>query len=57
MHLQDRFEEARSKALRAIDTFDKLGVVKDAEKVSGLLREINYDARATRRTSYSSWIG
>jgi len=37
---QDRFEEARSEALRAVDGFEKLGATGDANNTNNFLREI-----------------
>lgn len=37
---QHRFEEARSEALRAVETFEKLGAVKKMEKCKRLLQNI-----------------
>ena len=37
---QDRLEEARSEALRAIDIYERLGAAKDVEDCSELLRDI-----------------
>ena len=44
---QRRFEEARSEALRALDVFEKLGAVHDAEATRRLLQWIDAN-RATR---------
>ena len=38
---QDRAEEAKSEALRAVDAFERLGVVKDAERVRRLLQQLD----------------
>ena len=39
--LQQRFEEARSEALRALDAFEKLGAARNAEVVRDLLRRVD----------------
>jgi tetratricopeptide (TPR) repeat protein len=44
-HRQNRLEEAKSEALRAVDTFEKLGAANDAEDARMLLRRIDRDAR------------
>jgi len=42
---QHRLEEAESEALRAVDAFEKLGAVRDVERVMELLRQmIDLDA-------------
>ena len=41
---QDRFEEAKSEALRALDVFEKLGAANDVEDVREVLRQIEHDA-------------
>jgi hypothetical protein len=43
-HRQNRFEEAKSEALRALDAFEMLGAAKDVERVRELLRQIDRDA-------------
>ena len=43
---QDRFEEARSEALRAADAFEKLGLVEDAERIRRLLQRFDDEIRA-----------
>ena len=43
---QDRFEEAKSEALRAVDAFEKLGLVEDAELVRYLLQQLDGEIRA-----------
>ena len=40
LHEQGRFEEARSEVLRAAETFEKLGAVRDLERCRGLLQNI-----------------
>jgi tetratricopeptide (TPR) repeat protein len=40
-HRQHRFEEAKSEALRALDSFEKLGAADDVERVRKLLRQID----------------
>ena len=42
---QQKFEEAKSEALRALDVFEKLGALNDAEVTRQLLGHIDYDAR------------
>ena len=44
-HLQQRFEEAKTEALRAIDAFEKFGVVKDAERGRNLLQQVDGETR------------
>ena len=39
-HQQNKFEEAKSEALRAADTFEKIGAAKDAEDCRAILRNI-----------------
>ena len=41
---EQRLEEAKSEALRALDAFEKLGAANDVEDVRELLRQINHDA-------------
>ena len=41
---QNRFEEAKPKALCAVDAFERLGAVDDAELVKELLQQIDLDA-------------
>ena len=43
---QRRFEEAKSEALRALDVFERLGAVNDAEETRRLLGRIDRDARS-----------
>ena len=43
---QNRLEEAKSEALRALDTFEKLGAAADAEGARELLRKIDHDSGA-----------
>jgi len=40
LYKQDRFEEAKSEALRAVDVFDKLGVTKSVDDTRKLLQQI-----------------
>ena len=40
LHRQDRFEEARSEALRATDVYEKVGAAKGVENCKWLLRQI-----------------
>jgi len=46
-HRQNRLEEAKSEALRVVDTFEKFGATNDAEDARVLLRWINRDARSS----------
>ena len=41
---QHRFEEAKSETLCAVDAFEKLGAVRDVERVMELLQQIDLDA-------------
>jgi len=43
-HKEDRFDEAKSEALRALDTFEKLGAVNDVKDMRELLEQIDLDA-------------
>ena len=43
---QRRFEEAKPEALRAVHTFEKLGVVRDAGRVRDLLQQLDGEIRA-----------
>lgn len=43
---QRRLEEAKTEALCAFDAFEKLGVVKGAERVRGRLRQIDDEIQA-----------
>ena len=49
---QDRFEDAKSEALRALDAFEKLGAVDDAQHTRQFLHKIE-----TRRPPRSKWRG
>ena len=44
-HTQHRFQEAKSEPLRAVNVFQKLGALDDAEGVRELLRQIDRDAQ------------
>ena len=54
---QDRFEEAESEALRAVDAFEKLGIVKGVERVRDLLQQLGSAIRADRTADKSDDIG
>ena len=43
LHKQRRLEEAKSEALRAVDTFEKLGATYDVKSVKELLQRIDHD--------------
>ena len=43
---QDRLEEAKSEALRAVVAFEKLGLVEDAKRVRRLLQQLDDEIRA-----------
>ena len=53
-HKQQRFEDAKSEALCAVDALEKLGAANDLEHVRELLRWIDRDARASGRSGYPS---
>ena len=53
-HRQQRFEEAKSEALRAIDAYKKLGAADDAEDTRILLQRIDRDAHVDGPSGYLS---
>ena len=53
-HRQQRFEEAKSEALRAIDVYEKLGAADDTEDTRILLQRIDRDARVDGQSGYLS---
>ena len=53
-HRQHRLEEAKSEALCAIDTFEKLGAANDAEDVRMLLQRIDRDTNVDEPCGYLS---
>ena len=54
LHGQDRFEEARSEALGAVDLFQKLGAANRVEGTRELLLRIDGDAQANGRSGHPS---
>ena len=44
LHIQHRFEDAKSEASGAVDTFEKLGAADDVVRIRWLLERINLDA-------------
>jgi len=44
LHIQHRFEDAKSEALGAVDAFEKLGAADDVVRIRWLLERINLDA-------------
>jgi len=53
-HGQDKFEEARSEALGAVDLFQKLGAANRVEGTRELLLRIDGDAQANGRSYHPS---
>ena len=54
---QQKFEEAKSEALRAVDVFEELGAVAAAEVTRKLIRRIDRDAGRNGRPSNGSIVG
>jgi len=54
LHGQQRFEEARSEALGALDLYQKLGAAGQVERVGKLLLQIDSDAQANGRSGHPS---
>ena len=50
---QDRFEDAKSEALRALDAFEKLGAVDDAQRTRRFLHKI--ESRRPLRSKWRWW--
>ena len=53
-HRQNKFEEAKSEALRVVDVFEKLGAADDIERIRVFLRQIDRDAQRNGRSGYPS---